>query len=202
MISPFEGDIFPPNVDVKNPIEKGDYSLEIDVPKGYRLLLSLVHFDFINVTNNDQMLWILTDHSSKMYDHFQKFKMPLAYTTKKLKVIYSYSTYSDIVSTGFILRFSFLLRDQLPIRSSIDYNAIDCTQPNYRFYKEHVQCNLRKQCDGNEDEKYCDFTSHHCQGDISLNQSCFAIVDGVSITIISQQKFKTLKQIKFCLLLR
>ena len=125
----------------------------------------------------DQSLWIFTDDSFMIIDRFTDFLLPITLKTKHFKLIYTYSLYTEIVSTGFMIRFTFLQPKQLPQFSNHDETNLNCSQPNFKFYQDHVLCNLLKQCAGNEDEKDCDFSHKECNGDIFIDNNCFPILD-------------------------
>ena len=84
------GDIFPPNFDGTNPVNKGDYWYKMAMPTGYHVLLSLVYFDSINATKPDQALWIVTDNTQELFNHIKEMRLPVFYKTKNLKVTYSF----------------------------------------------------------------------------------------------------------------
>ena len=75
---------------------------------------------------------------------------------------------------GFKMLFSFHTQEDGPrFTRSGHYN---CSSPNYKLFKRHVECNLREECENNEDELGCWYSSNKCKGAIAYGSRCYSFV--------------------------
>ena len=75
---------------------------------------------------------------------------------------------------GFKMLFSFHTPENEPrISRTGRYN---CTSPYYDLFKHHVECNFQKECENNEDEIGCWYSSATCKGAIAYGKRCYSYV--------------------------
>ncbi|PVD29176.1 hypothetical protein C0Q70_11773 [Pomacea canaliculata] len=81
---------------------------------------------------------------------------------------------SDImwVKTGFKMLFSF--HPYLETPEEVDAGVFNCSVPYYHTFKDHVHCNMEKECQGGEDEVSCPYTNPSCgEGLIDGEKKCY-----------------------------
>ena len=75
---------------------------------------------------------------------------------------------------GFKMFFSFHTQEDEP---QVARNGrFNCTSPNYELFKHHVDCNLIEECENNEDELGCWYSSITCKGAIACGKRCYYYV--------------------------
>ena len=173
------GVIHPPSFDGTNPVIQFDYRAKLFVPLNHSILVSLVHLDVVNTTSVDNTLGIMQDETrlpTMLYERKDAYFLKV-FRAKEIRFVYSYSLHANVITTGFKLRFSFILSQFEPVVVSGDGRGLlNCSTPSYSQWKEHVRCNLHLQCAGRQDERGCPFTDKHCDGDISIAGSCLHIL--------------------------
>ena len=186
-----------------------DFTCSLNIPFQHYVLLSFEHFDFLNKTNSvyGALLWILIDDKiQRVYYNYPG--LPEYYHGKVLKIVYNRKIDSDlystiytrnhrVISTGFKAKFSFVLPSQKITKNKENPFFFDCSGPNYKYFQDHVMCNLKRECAGFEDEWNCTFSSLGCKGDISIGQSCYALFHSLEVrrTTLTCLLFVTLKAI-------
>ena len=80
----------------------------------------------------------------------------------------------DETTIGFKMLFSFYTEKEQPrFAGSGRYN---CTNPNYQLFKQHVECNHLEECENNEDEVGCWYSSGKCKDAIFYDDRCYYYV--------------------------
>ena len=86
-----------------------------------------------------------------------------------IKIIASFNCAS------FKIYFSLHPPQALPLK--LHSGLFNCSVPHYASFEEHVRCNLKKECEGREDEGgHCPFSSAACDGNIAVaNVKCYSL---------------------------
>ena len=72
---------------------------------------------------------------------------------------------------GFKLLYTFHLQSQSPHK--LPTSMFNCSVSHYSDFKEHLDCNLKQECEGREDEGgHCSFSSQRCNGSVAVNSKC------------------------------
>ena len=62
--------------------------------------------------------------------------------------------------------------------SMLTTGYFNCSTPHYAAFKQHIHCNLRRECEDGEDEgAHCSFSSPSCNGWIEAGGKCYFSVD-------------------------
>ena len=72
---------------------------------------------------------------------------------------------------GFKLLYTFHLQSQSPHK--LPTSMFNCSVSHYPDFKEHLDCNLKQECEEREDEGgHCSFSSQRCNGSVTANSKC------------------------------
>ena len=160
----------------------------ISLPEGHSMITSFSRFRMrfsvdIFTLSDHYRHGIITNspYSSRLYEsHILIFN-----TSIEVKFIAVYH------SIGFKLLFSFHTHDSLPQRlSGLIFN---CSVPYYDRFKQHMECNLKRECHAGEDEgEHCPFSSKACRGNVAVaNNKCYVLYE-------SWNQFSWLDNRAFC----
>ena len=79
--------------------------------------------------------------------------------------------------TGFKMMYAILPRSQEP--QQLSDNLYNCSVPHFHSFKPLLSCNMVRECQGNEDEKDCDYHSDDCgDGAIDAGTKCYRVFTG------------------------
>ncbi|KAK7486160.1 hypothetical protein BaRGS_00022626, partial [Batillaria attramentaria] len=89
--------------------------------------------------------------------------------------------------TGFKMLFSFHPVFERPVK--LESGLFDCSVPYYSSFRQHVDCNLRQECRGSEDEgSHCPFSSQACNGSVAVRDKCYTYFSDTSLTWLDAQQ--------------
>ncbi|KAK7482380.1 hypothetical protein BaRGS_00026399, partial [Batillaria attramentaria] len=95
---------------------------------------------------------------------------------------------------GFKMLFSYHPKPQSPRKLSS--GLFNCTVTYFSTFKHHVECNLKQECQGREDEHgYCPFSSPFCKGEVAASShKCYKYfsADGLVTWYDAQRHCQTL----------
>ena len=169
------GFIYPQGYDGVNRISQEENFCSITIPLKHSILLSFVHLDVLNTSSVDQRIFIISDWEIVTFVHTTNDFQPQLFTGRTLTLRYTHINSSMQISTGFKARFSFLQPEQEPRYTKS--TLIDCSGSSYEYFKDHVMCNGRFECEHRVDELNCSHTSPACNGDYSIRDKCYTVVD-------------------------
>ena len=83
-----------------------------------------------------------------------------------------------LMGIGFKLLFSFHNASHTPVK--LDNGLFECSTPLYETFRQHLHCNLEKECKGGEDEGgHCPFSSEACEGAVASGDKCYRLFQPV-----------------------
>ena len=92
---------------------------------------------------------------------------------------------NNVNDIGFKMKFSFHKYNQSPKR--LVSGLFNCSVSYYPQFKDHVDCNMKQECEGREDERgHCPFSSPACDGSVAVHDKCYSIYpvkDKLSISV-------------------
>ena len=112
-----------------------------------------------------------------------RFKVIRLYNTTRLSICLDTGLYSRISIPCLKLLFSFHHRGEVPLKlGSGKYN---CSVGGYWKFQQHVDCNLKAECeDGRDETEHCPFSSPACRGWVAAHNKCYMIFTaGSSVTV-------------------
>ena len=82
---------------------------------------------------------------------------------------------------GFKMKFSFHAYTQSPTK--LASGLFNCSVSYYTQFKDHVDCNMKLECEGREDERgHCPFSSPACDGSVAVRHKCYTLVRATTKT--------------------
>ena len=157
---------YPPNLKVRT---------MITLPNKYSSIL--ISFDIFALKQNVQCLAFFDSGNSTCSDNplfricgTDTVRTKLFNTSLEIE----FTSAPDETTIGFKMLFSFYTEKEQPrFAGSGRYN---CTNPNYELFKQHVECNHLGECENNEDEVGCWYSSGKCKDAIFYDDRCYYYV--------------------------
>ena len=85
--------------------------------------------------------------------------------------------------TGFKMRFSFFRSTHSHLK--LTSGLFNCSVSYYTQFKDHVDCNMKQECEDREDERgHCPFSSPACDGSVAVGDKCYSLVKGVATSVL------------------
>ena len=169
-------------------------TVSIDVPRKHSVLLSL---SFIRVSDytvscleSQLELYIgslVTYTEWELCDTFVRRPYMDLFDTDHFRLYYrsyygAFSRKKEFIE--FKLLFSFLKDSALP--EKLPGGKWNCSVPHWPDFRQHMRCNMLRECEGGEDEVDCGYESEDCgPGLISAAGSCYLYADDVVFSSMS-----------------
>ncbi|XP_070196645.1 G-protein coupled receptor GRL101-like [Littorina saxatilis] len=166
-------------------------TLKIEVGSDEVILVSFPHFDIENHTecryDSLQLSLINSSGTSELYDSLQLSLINSSGTSELWRrcgvldlpaQVFHNSVYLKFVSddsvqrSGFKVVYTILPKAEEP--TAVGDDVFDCSVDHFYKFAHHFNCNLAVNCDGEEDEKNCSYSSEDCgAGSIDAGEKCF-----------------------------
>ena len=159
-------------------------SYTLHVPENHVVMLSFSRFHMLNFwsdcpTGKGLSLYSLnrTGGATLIFIKCgQPEIIPAEVYNSSLRFHFETGTNCPLGATGFKALFSFHPTSQTP--QKLSSGLFNCSTPVYSTFKQHLDCNLEAECEGNEDEgEHCSFSSPLCKGRVSSGGKCFSYID-------------------------
>ena len=153
-------------------------SVRLTVPEDYSVMVSVPVFSDPDWSGNSLLLYLLHLNGSKtkvlhvnntQYTAAHIFRTPLF-----IHYITPHFHTCTFIGIGFKLLFSFHNASHTPVK--LDNGLFECSTPLYETFRQHLHCNLEKECEGGEDEGgHCPFSSEACEGAVASGDKCYRL---------------------------
>ena len=144
----------------------------IYLPEGHTMLLSFADVRFNGAKSILKILERREHETVTIYWwRHRKYKDRILMINTSIVVSFT----SGYRCVGFKLQFSFHPYNTLPHR--LKGHIFNCSVLHYASFKQHLECNLEKECQAGEDEGgHCPFSSEACRGHVNVaDKKCYVL---------------------------
>ncbi|PVD29178.1 hypothetical protein C0Q70_11775 [Pomacea canaliculata] len=121
-------------------------------------------FDYLRLTQVD------TDIETEVWKKCGDVNITPRVFNSSLRLVFVSDSMS--VKTGFKMLFSFHSYVETP--EEVDAGVFNCSVRYFHTFKDHVHCNMERECEGGEDEASCPYTNPSCgEGLIDGENKCY-----------------------------
>ncbi|PVD29175.1 hypothetical protein C0Q70_11772 [Pomacea canaliculata] len=149
-------------------------STTITSPPGHTVMISFTQIDIVEFPScpYDYLTLIKVDTGgeTEIWKKCGAENIPPRVFNSSLRVLFV----SDevLVKTGFKMLFSF--HPYLETPEEVDAGVFNCSVPYYHTFRDHVHCNMERECEGGEDEVSCPYSNQSCgEGLIDGEKKCY-----------------------------
>ena len=187
--SPTWGYVTPPGYDGRSGYAGlMDARYTVEVPENHAVMISFQQFYLTEEVSDlqgnnmcEDYVAILTSRGSSTES---QIRTNVCGNTHPVPEVYNQSitllfqTNSTGYRSGFKMRFSLHRWPDVPRKLTFGY--FDCSGSDYDSFKEHLHCNMYRECQGSEDEGgHCPFSSPACNGSVAVGNKCYTFIDFV-----------------------
>ena len=147
-----------------------NYSAMLQVPPGEAVLLYFEMFD--TISPNRLMFYEAYNQTTgaKLLDIYKHYVVPTKVFNTSLYIVYKPTIYQTF---GFKLKFEFRSQKEYP--PVLDSGYFNCSTQAYKNVKQYLECNVRSECENEEDETDCSFSSANCRSGFDINGKCYKL---------------------------